>query len=151
VITLRPFQIAIEFIYTTGQKAIDAYSGSLTDDLDEVRKRLDSFSQSPTPQNRLRLEQTAAPFISKSLKAFANDYVEQVDWDFLVAEFRTTKHPDLADIARLFSEPDSIENRALILLRLWKKVSEIAAFTIRDPSDPVDTDAFLKRWNETKF
>jgi hypothetical protein len=127
MITLKPWHVSVEWIYTAGQKAIDAYP-DLAEDLEEVRKRLDAFGKSPTPQNRLKHEQVAQPFISKSLRAFANDFVEQVDWEFLSDEFRTAKDPKLTDIARLFSEPDTIENRAVILLHIWKRIRELAEF-----------------------
>jgi hypothetical protein len=129
MIRLTPWHIAVEWIFTIGQENIDAYS-ALTEDLKEVRTRLDTFSQSPSPQNRLKLEQTAEPFISKSLKAFANEYVEHVDWDLLTEEFRTAKDPRLFDISRLLSEPDTVENRALILLRIWKQIIELSTFKI---------------------
>jgi len=127
MIRLKSRHVPVEWIYTAGQKAIDRYP-ELAGDVDEVRKRLDIFSQSPRPQNRLKLEQTAEPFISKSLQAFASDYVEYVDWDFLREEFRTGNDSKVADIARLFSEPDTIENRAAILLHIWKRIRELAEF-----------------------
>jgi hypothetical protein len=132
MIRLTPWHISVEWVFTMGQDNIDAYPG-LTEDLEEIRRRLDSFGQSPTPQNRLRLEQTADPFISKSLKAFASEYADEVGWDFLRQEFRTTTDPRLVDISRLFTEPDSIENRALILLRIWKQITEISKFKIKEP------------------
>jgi len=117
MIRLKPWHVSVEWLYTAGQKVIDAYP-ELAGDVDEVKKRLDIFSQSPSPQNRLKLEQTAEPFISKSIQAFTSEYVEHVDWDFLREEFRTGKDSKVADIARLFSEPDTIESRAVILLRI---------------------------------
>lgn len=130
MITLKPWHVAVEWIYTTGQTAIDTYPGALTDDIEEVRKRLDTFSESPTAPNRLKLEKTAEPFISKSLQAFASEYVKDVAWDFLRQEFQTAKDPKLADIARLFAEPDTIDNRTLILIHVWSKITEISKFTI---------------------
>jgi hypothetical protein len=151
MIRLTPWHITVEWIFTMGRENIDAYPG-LAEDLEEVRKRLDSFSQSPTPQNRLRLEQIAEPFILKSLRAFASERVSDVDWDFLTQEFRTTKHLELADIARLFSEPDSTENRALILIKIWKVVRQNADLLgaiflgAADESRPSKPEPEPKRW-----
>ena len=128
MITITAGGCAVEWIYWAGNdETLGKYPGSLDADMSEVRKRLDKYTKSPTPQNTRLLENTAQQFQEKSLKAF------NLDWNGLRKEFET-QHPELADIARLFSDEDSIANRALILLRIWRKIQDLSKFTIRDPS-----------------
>jgi hypothetical protein len=150
MIRLTPWHISVEWIFIMRQENIDAYP-ELTEDMEEIRERLDTFSKSPTPQNRRQLEQIADRFIARSLKALTSERVPDVDWEFLAQEFQTAKDERLFDIVRLFSEPDTIENRALILFRIWKEIIELSKFIIRDPSNLVDADAFRKRWMNTQL
>jgi hypothetical protein len=45
----------------------------------------------------------------------------------------------------LFAEEDTPANRALILIHIWKKITELSRFTIRDPVIPVDENPVQER------
>jgi hypothetical protein len=124
---------AIEWIYVAAKDALSAYPGDLDQDLADVRAKLDKYTESPSPANTRSLEKTAQDFLQRSLKAF------DLDWDTLREEFQTSD-PQLADSARLFAGEDTPANRALILLKVWKKITELSKFEIRIPeSFTVDT------------
>jgi hypothetical protein len=119
---------AIEWIYGAAKDALSAYPGDLNQDMAAVRAKLDKYTESPSPANTRSLEKTAQDFLERSLKAF------DLDWDTLREEFQTSD-PQLADIARLFAGDDTPANRAMILLRIWKKITELGKFTIRIPEN----------------
>jgi hypothetical protein len=132
MITITASGVAVEWIFWAGNdETLGKYPGNLDADMSEVRKRLDKYTASPTPQNSMSLEKAAQRFQEKSLKAF------NLDWNALHKEFET-QDPQLADITRLFSDGDSAANRALILLRIWRNIQDLSKFEIRDPSEQIE-------------
>jgi hypothetical protein len=132
-------RIPIEWIFTVGQEStLAAYPGKLEDDLAAMAGRLRNYADGKL--NAAALAKTAQQFVERSLKAF------ELDWDSLREEFYDTKpstsqyHPDLEEIKALFAAEDTPENRTLILIRVWKKVREMASHKIRDADSALFAD-----------
>lgn len=125
MIELFPGGCAVEWIYVGTKQHLAKYA-DLDQDMADVRARLDRYTDSPSPANARSLEKGTEDFVQRSLKAF------DLDWSGLRKEFQTNDS-QLADIARLFSEEDTPANRALILLRVWRKIVALSKFNIRIP------------------
>jgi hypothetical protein len=124
----------VEWIFTVGnERTLAAYPGNLDDDLATASSRLRGYADGKA--NDTALAKTAQQFVAGSLKAF------QLDWDSLRQEFYDTRsyceqyHPELLDIKALFENEDTPANRILILVRIWKKIRELAEFKIKVPED----------------
>ncbi|MGC2198039.1 MAG: hypothetical protein WA628_25440 [Terriglobales bacterium] len=127
-------RIPIEWIFTAGnEETLAAYPGNLDDDLATVSGRLRSYADGRS--NDAALAKTAQQLVEQSLRTF------QMDWESLRKEFYDTRpdctqyHPELTEIKALFEGEDTPANRILILVRIWKKIRELAAFKIAVPSD----------------
>ena len=124
----------VEWIFMVGnERTLAAYPGNLDDDLASVSGRLRNYADGKT--NDAALATTAQQFVEQSLKAF------QIGWESLRQEFYDTRsyceqyHPELLEIRALFENEDTPANRILILVRIWKKIRELAKFKIKVPED----------------
>jgi len=125
-------RIAIEWIFTVGnEETVAAYPSNLDDDLATMSGRLRNYADGKT--NDPALGKIGQQFVEQSLKVF------RMDWDSLRKEFYDTRpdcnqyHPELGEIKSLFEGEDTPANRILILVRIWKKIRELAEFKIKEP------------------
>jgi hypothetical protein len=122
-----------DWIFGACQKKIDRYP-DLEADMKRVAGQLDDYANGRIST----LPKSIKEFEEKSFQAFRingeslND-VRLDTWENLKKEFVPPIDPRLAEISRLFCEPDSTENRALILLKIWQLTIEFSKFKIREP------------------
>jgi hypothetical protein len=128
-------RIPIEWIFTVGnEETVAAYPSNLDDDLATMSGRLRNYADGKT--NDPTLGKIGQQFVEQSLKVF------RMDWDSLRKEFCDTTedcvgHPELAEIKALFEGEDTPANRILILVRIWKKIHELAEFKIKEPATQI--------------
>ena len=122
-----------DWIFGACQKKIDRYP-DLEADMKRAAGQLDDYANGRISTLSKSLKQ----FEERSFQAFRFNEWESFcpeNWEDLKREFVPPIDPRLAEISRLFCEPDSPENRALILVKIWQLTIEFSKFRIREPND----------------